>query len=186
MMFSTKAEYGVRVMVASRARRRRQCRRRADPAGLDRRRRGPAARLPRAPRAAPAQGGARGVAPGRARRLLAGAPAGGHHDGRGGGGARGRDRPDRVHHRRRRRRARLRPRGRGALPDQAALDPGPGVDRAHAERDDAGRPGPPARGSRRRSSPHDAGDPEPARPHRGPGDPPRREPDREARARPTR
>ena len=36
----------------------------------------------------------------------------------------------------------LRPRGRRAVPDQASMDPRPGVHRPHPERDDAGRPSP--------------------------------------------
>ena len=67
MMFSTKAEYGVRVM----AHLARHARRRPDLARRDRRGRGPAAGLPRAPRAAAAARRAGRVPPRRARRLLA-------------------------------------------------------------------------------------------------------------------
>ena len=53
-----------------------------------------------------------------------------------------------------RRRARMRPRGRGALPHEAALDAGPGLDRPHAERDDARRPDHPPAPARRRPALH--------------------------------
>ena len=71
MMFSTKAEYGVRVMVelARRAGEARRRDRRA--AGRDRRARRPAARLPGAPRRAPAQGRPDRQPPRLARRLHA-------------------------------------------------------------------------------------------------------------------
>ena len=75
--------------------------------------------------------------------------------------------------------------GAAPLPDQASVDPGTGVHRPNPERDDAGRPRP-ALEEDRKPLPHDARDPEPARPHRGPRDPPRRRPDREAAARRTR
>src|SRR5919106_28996 len=104
---------------------------------------GPAARLPRASRAAAPPRRAGRVAPGRARRLHARAPGRGHQHGRGGARPRGRDRPDRVHHGRPGARPRLRPRGRAgprSLPHQAALDPRTGVHRPHPERHETGRP----------------------------------------------
>ena len=71
MMFSTKAEYGVRVMVELAG----SAGERADAAGRDRRARRPAARLPGASRRAPAQGRAGRLAARLARRLLLARPA---------------------------------------------------------------------------------------------------------------
>ena len=147
MMFSTKAEYGVRVM-AHLARQR--------PAtARSRCRRSPRPRVSRWPtsstwpRACGAPGwwraGAARVAATRSSR-----PAGNITMAEVVRGARGRHRADRVHHRRLGRHARVRPRGRArprSVPHEAALDPRAGLDRPHAHRHDAGRPrdGRPAR-----------------------------------------
>ncbi len=174
MMFSTKAEYGVRVMAhlaGTATARPISLGAIAEAEGL------PLAYLEHLVQRLRA-GRARGVPPRRARRLHAGAPARGRSRWPRWCGARGRDRPDRVHHRRRRRRARLRPRGR------AGHEPCPtkllwtrvqgSIVRTLTDMTlaDLVRPMP------RRKSPHEPRDPEPARPHRGARDPPRRRPQR--------
>ena len=134
MMFSTKAEYGVRVMVEL-------ARRAGDepvPLAEIAAARGPPARLPRAPRGAPAQGRAGRQPPRLARRLPARPrpPARSRWPrssrrwrarSRRSSASRGRRRLDRVL-------ARVRPGAR--LPDQAAVDARARVDRADAARDD--------------------------------------------------
>ena len=99
MMFSTKAEYGVRVMVAlaQRAAQSPDGRGAGGAARGDRRARRAAAGLPRASGGAAAQGRARRQPARLARRLHARARAPRDHDGRGRRGAGGLDRPDRVH-----------------------------------------------------------------------------------------
>ena len=208
MMFSTKAEYGVRVMVEL-------------PASAARSR----FRWPRSPSAAACRSptsstSSRACArpdlvdqPARlARRLPARAPGRGDHDGRGRRGARGLDRADRVHLRGRRRLDRLRARGRPRprLPDQAAVDPRALLDRAArcARRRSPTclrSPGASAAHGRARRSPRSPQtnrnpsrlEPEsttmadleikrPARAHRGPRDPARRRPGASTAARSTR
>ena len=180
MMFSTKAEYGVRVM-AHLARREGDAPISlgsiADAEGL------PLAylehlvqRLRRAELVESRRGAHGGYSLAR--------PAARHHHGRGRARAGGRDRPHRVHHRRRRRRAGLRPRGR------AGHEPCPtkllwtrvqgSIVRTLNDMTlaDLVRP---ARTPKEtlEKQPYDPGDPEPARPHRGARDPPRRGPRRE-------
>ena len=117
--FSTKGEYGVRLMVQL-------ARHFGTGPGQprrDRRRGGPAARVPRAARRQPSRGGPRRQHPRRPRRLRARPPARGDHDERGPPRARGPHRPDVLRHRRPRARPRLRP--CFALHGQPAVGPRP-------------------------------------------------------------